>query len=208
MNGEKVARTLRTRRAHDGAIGVGLFALAIVTTGQFVDNDPATLTRDLAGWALLAGQTLPLIWRQTAPRLVMALTALAWVLDRGLNYEQTLAGVGIVVAVHALGAYLPRTESTASAIAGADIERHPDNGNVQLIRGTALRQAKHGAGAGETRHFVSTEWLVIVVGHRDRRIGSRLNIPAGPVRGQIDAISHCSMPAATADDDPRGALRS
>jgi len=103
-------------RLVDIAVALGLLAAAFLTVGGLPDPvDIVLRERDVLGFALLAGQTVPLIWRQVAPRLMFMIILVAWVTDVGLAYEGTIAGVGVVVAMHAIGAFLPRKQALVTA---------------------------------------------------------------------------------------------
>ncbi len=115
MNPDRLMALARQRRIHDLAIACGLFALSLLAVNQIGGQDDSLRMRDTVGYVLIGAMTLPLMWRQLAPRTVMAVIALAWAIDRGINYEPTLAAAGIIVAVHALGAHLPPRRSWIAA---------------------------------------------------------------------------------------------
>lgn len=104
-------------RGPDVAVALGLLVLAAATATWFAEHDAnGTRERDALGWALVALQTLPLVWRQTAPRLVFFVTLAAWTVDVGLAYQATLGALGLLVAVHAVGAFLPRRAAFAAVV--------------------------------------------------------------------------------------------
>ncbi len=98
----------------DGVIAVALLVFAL---GSLVDSrDVATAglySRPTDGWALLllALQTLPLTLRRRYPVAVLLLVVGAWIIDRGLNYPASLATVGSLVALHAVGSELTARRS-------------------------------------------------------------------------------------------------
>ena len=60
---------------------------------------------------------------------------------------------------HRFAANTPRAESRARPIRGADVERHADNGDVEITRVGVTRQPHEGGDATEAGHVVSAEWL-------------------------------------------------
>ena len=92
----------------DAGIAFALFGLAMM----YLDAVPAitdsgSVKRDFLGIVLIGLMTLPLVWRQSAPQIVLVVILTAWMVDRGLYYEDTVAMLGLVVAIHAIAALLP-----------------------------------------------------------------------------------------------------
>lgn len=98
----------------DAVLGVGLFGLSL---GGLRDYETITVTDIFTRGAnaftilLIALQTLPLIWRRRYPVTVVIVVVGAWLVDRGLDYPFTLAGIGTLVAIHAVGSQLSSRRS-------------------------------------------------------------------------------------------------
>jgi signal transduction histidine kinase len=96
----------------DGLVAFGLLA---TTLGERGDTGLGAVgyTRDFDGLnlVLILLMTVPLVLRRRFPVGVLAVTAAAWMLDRGLDYPSTLAAAGVVVAMHAVGSELPARRS-------------------------------------------------------------------------------------------------
>ncbi len=96
-------------RVVDALIALGLLALGILYAHpQQVLPIESLNPRDALGYALLALQCLPLAWRHTAPRAVVSVVLVAWIVDRALSYEASLSTLGLIVAIHGVAAYAPR----------------------------------------------------------------------------------------------------
>ena len=106
------ARTYDPRIA-DWAIALSMFGLGLMSIDT-VGEAAATAVyreRDVIAYGLIGLESLPLIWRRTHPRQITVLIALAWMVDRWLENEPSAAGFGYVIALHAVGAYLPPEKS-------------------------------------------------------------------------------------------------
>ncbi len=99
---------IRGIRIVDALIALGLFALGIVYVDPTIVVAEGFVPRDGWGYALLALQALPLAWRHLAPRAVVSVVLLAWVIDRNFSYEASIATLALVVAIHGVAAYAPR----------------------------------------------------------------------------------------------------
>jgi signal transduction histidine kinase len=66
---------------------------------------------DAFAYALLAGQTLPLIWRRRFPIAVLALTAFFFLVDRTIGYPSSWAIFGVSFAIYTVGSQLPPKRS-------------------------------------------------------------------------------------------------
>ena len=109
-------------RPVDAAVALGLLTVALLTLGGFSGYDGEDrVPRDTFGVALLFAQTLPLIWRQVAPRIVLAVTVAAWAFDVGGGYPDSMAGLSILIAVHAVGAFLPRRQAITAFVVALTI---------------------------------------------------------------------------------------
>jgi len=105
----------------DAVLGIGMFVLSVVSLrdyqlqglGDIYARGPSA-----PGILLIALQTLPLVWRRSHPIAVVIIVVGAWVIDRGLDYPATLAGLGTLVAIHAVGSEL---SSRRSLIVGLSV---------------------------------------------------------------------------------------
>ncbi len=109
MDSRPVPVRLGPIRLVDALIALSLLALgAIYVAPDDVMALEGYVPRDFAGYALLALQTLPLAWRHRAPRAVVAIVLIGWMVDRDLGYEASAATLGLVVAIHGVAAYASR----------------------------------------------------------------------------------------------------
>lgn len=103
---------LKTPRWGDIAIAAALLVLGLIGIAQSFD---VTVTRghayDAVGVALVVGQVVPLIWRQSYPRLVMWAVLAPWLVAVGFGYPDTAAMFAIYVALYGVAAYVPRREA-------------------------------------------------------------------------------------------------
>lgn len=122
MKGTRWGNTPQGRRWLDLGIAVGLcgFALLFISP-HTVLAESGDRERDTVGVILILAQTLPLMWRQAAPRTVLVAISMAWILDRGMAYEDTIATLGLVVAIHALAASLPARQAYAWGVGVATV---------------------------------------------------------------------------------------
>lgn len=115
------ADAVRTRPSRvswlDAAIAAFLFSLGLVVLLSGADAQGAGDPRDAFGVILMMTQTLPLAWRQRAPRVVLAITLVSWMTDVGMNYRSLPTALGLVIAVHAVAAYLPARQAFRWGIA-------------------------------------------------------------------------------------------
>ena len=96
----------------DAGIALALFGLAMMYLNATpAITDSGSVKRDSLGIALIGLMTLPLVWRQSAPRTVLVVILASWMVDRRLGYEDTVAMLGLVVAIHAIGALLPARQA-------------------------------------------------------------------------------------------------
>ncbi len=99
-------------RRLDVGIALALCTLAMLYTGPGTDFGLSGMReQDFLGIVLIIAQTLPLIWRQSTPRTVLVIVLAAWVVDRGLEYRDTIAMLGLVVAIHAVATFLPTRQA-------------------------------------------------------------------------------------------------
>ncbi len=105
---------LRDPRVVDTLIAIAMFALAATSTISIGDGsafEDLYRERDWLAYLLIAGQTLPLIIRRSQPKLMTILIGLAWGIDRLFEYAPGAAGFALLIAFHAVGAYLPPKQS-------------------------------------------------------------------------------------------------
>jgi signal transduction histidine kinase len=98
----------------DTVIGVGLFVLSLGSLRDLAQLgllDEFSRATDALGIVFIAMQTLPLAFRRRYPVAVLVVVLVGFLLDRGLDYPSTFAGVGTLVAIHAVGSELPARRS-------------------------------------------------------------------------------------------------
>jgi len=96
----------------DTLLSISMFALSIGSVSVW-QSEAVTTTRELDGLAyfLIAGQTVPLIWRRRAPVTVLAIIVAAFIIDRGMDYPDSWALFGIAFAIYTIGSQLPPRRS-------------------------------------------------------------------------------------------------
>jgi signal transduction histidine kinase len=72
---------------------------------------------DVLGVLLSAASALPIAWRRRYPLTVLVLTGVATLLISGLNYAQSVSGVGLLIALYTVAAYTSRRRSLAGLLA-------------------------------------------------------------------------------------------
>ena len=100
---------LRTREvAIDTLLAIGFLVLGMTTRidVQDVGIGPYTRGPDLLNAVLIVAYTLPLALRRVFPVTVFSIVLAGIVIDTGLDYPQTLARGGALLAIHALGTEL------------------------------------------------------------------------------------------------------
>jgi len=98
----------------DTLLAIGMFVLGVVNLNEINASDFAALyARPSDAWntIIIAVLTLPLAARRRYPRSVVAVTTGAFILDRLLDYPNTFASAGIILAVHAIGSELEPAKS-------------------------------------------------------------------------------------------------
>ncbi len=100
----------------------GLLAVSLLAVGLISLTEPSTLgsevfTRDpdALNVVLVIVMTAPVVLRRRYPTVVLAIVALAWGVERFLDYPPTLGLWSIPLALHAVGSELPRERSTRIA---------------------------------------------------------------------------------------------
>lgn len=93
----------------DVTLAIGMFLVSVGSVVIWQDGvDPGVTPIDALGYVLIAGQTLPIIWRRRYPLPVLTFIIVAFMVDRGLNYPSSWAFIGIALAIYTVGAQLPR----------------------------------------------------------------------------------------------------
>lgn len=98
----------------DALLAFGLMALGFISRIEISDLPTgSTFSREPDAWnfALIAFQTLPIAFRRRWPVTVLAVVTAGFMIDRALDYPNTLASAGIVLAIHAIGSELPSRAS-------------------------------------------------------------------------------------------------
>ncbi|MEZ5114673.1 MAG: histidine kinase [Candidatus Nanopelagicales bacterium] len=120
----------------DTVIGVGLFVLALASLRDYQDlgvTDVFLRQTDVFGYLLIAVQTLPLVLRRRYPVVVLAVVLAGFFLDRGLDYPGTMATLGPLFAIHAVGLELsPRRSAVIGGAAIAVVSGYTLYGAVIL----------------------------------------------------------------------------
>lgn len=101
--------------AVDAILALALLLLGLTSRVEITDSDLVSVfsrEADTFNTFLIVLMTLPLALRRMYPVTVLAVTVGAFAVDRVLDYPNTLAGAGIVLAVHAIGSELPLQRST------------------------------------------------------------------------------------------------
>lgn len=99
--------------AIDALIAAAVFALGLTSQVEISDVAPELFSREPDVWAriLIGVQALPLVLRRRYPRAVMLVILTGFVIDRALDYPSTLATIGLILAIHAVGSELDRKTS-------------------------------------------------------------------------------------------------
>jgi signal transduction histidine kinase len=116
---------LRRVRELPPPVADGLLATLIAVVGltQLFFESPLIVRlgwdfRDPDALAVLVtlGQAAPLVWRRRAPRLVLAATFAAALVNLVLGYQPTWAQAAMLVALYTVAAHRPRRQSVAAAL--------------------------------------------------------------------------------------------
>ncbi len=97
----------------DALIAAATLTLALVSRLAIPPDTAAAFSREFDGLQLflIILMTVPLMLRRVYPTPVFFVILAAWVVERGLNYPETLAWTGLIIAFYAIGAELPRRSS-------------------------------------------------------------------------------------------------
>ncbi|WP_152650534.1 sensor histidine kinase [Demequina aurantiaca] len=105
---------VRMPRAGDALIAVGLFAIALIGLYEIgSDARPEVTPKAIV---LIALMTLPLAWRHRAPRTILWVSILAWMIFVAIGYPNAASILGLVVALYGVGLYLPRRSALLHGI--------------------------------------------------------------------------------------------
>jgi signal transduction histidine kinase len=99
----------------DALLALGLLLLGLTSRVEISDSEAASVFSrdpDAVNTILIVLMSVPLALRRMYPVTVLAVTVAAFAVDRVLDYPNTLAGAGIVLAIHAIGSELPLDRST------------------------------------------------------------------------------------------------
>jgi len=97
----------------DALIAGGALTLALVSRLAIHPDIAAAFSREFDGLQLflITLMTVPLVLRRVYPTPVFFLILAAWVVERALDYPETLAWTGLVIAFYTIGAELSRRDS-------------------------------------------------------------------------------------------------
>ncbi len=101
-------------RAGDALIAVGLFVIALI--GLYAIGSDARPAVTVKAIVLVALMTLPLAWRHRAPRIILWVAILAWMIFVAIGYPNAASILGLVVALYGVGLYLPRRSAFAHGL--------------------------------------------------------------------------------------------
>ena len=112
----------RREQTTDITFALGLLMLSIGSV-LFWQQDPGDGVRplDVFGYILIAGQTLPIVWRRRYPVAVLAIIVGVFMIDRGFNYPSSWAFLGISLAIYTVGAQLPPKRSLIVGAVAIDV---------------------------------------------------------------------------------------
>ena len=106
----------------DTMMAVVLFLAAMLSlVGWPIHDDVRPL--DAGAFLLIALQTLSLAWRRRFPTTVLMVVAIAFMIERGLNYPSSWANFGIAFALYTVGAEIRSRKSriVASVVIAASV---------------------------------------------------------------------------------------
>jgi len=97
----------------DALIAAATLTLALVSRSAIHPDIAAAFSREFDGLQLflIILMTVPLVLRRVYPTPVFFVILAAWVVERALNYPETLAWTGLVIAFYTIGAELSRRSS-------------------------------------------------------------------------------------------------
>jgi len=104
-------------RVGDALLAVGLFVIALI--GLYaIGSDSRPDIEPLSGIGLVALMTLPLAWRHRAPRAILWVAIIAWMVFVATGYPNVASILGLGVALYGAGLYLPRRSALTHGISG------------------------------------------------------------------------------------------
>lgn len=99
--------------AFDALLAGIVLMLGLLEVVRFENDAGVGFTRE-ADWlhyALIALMALPLVFRRVYPIPVMVVILGSWAIDRGLDYPESPAAIGVAIAFYTIGAELDRRQS-------------------------------------------------------------------------------------------------
>lgn len=112
----------RREQITDIALALGMLALSVGSVAVWQqDLGEGVRPLDLLGYILMAGQTLPIIWRRRYPVAVLSVIVVAFMIDRGINYPSSWAFFGIAFAIYTIGSQLPPKRSLLVGAIAIDV---------------------------------------------------------------------------------------
>jgi signal transduction histidine kinase len=115
---------LSHERTRDVGIALLLFVAGILSYVAHIEVEIADVGADtgpqgspIGPLLLIMGQTVPLIWRQIAPVIVLACIMLALLLFLVLGFVPSLASLGLLVALYTVAAHRPWSVSIPATVA-------------------------------------------------------------------------------------------
>jgi signal transduction histidine kinase len=108
--------------AMDTMLAVSLLVVSLFSVLALKQEpDPAITPLGPFAYALIAGQTLPLIWRRRFPTHVLAVIVLCFMIARGINYPTSWALFGMAFGIYTVGSQLPPKRSLLVGSIAIDI---------------------------------------------------------------------------------------
>ena len=97
----------------DALVALVILTLGVIGTLEVGGSAPIEYSRqaDTLHYALIALMALPLALRRVYPVTVLVVILGAWVIDRGLDYPDTPAAIGVFIAFYTIGAQLEARRS-------------------------------------------------------------------------------------------------
>ncbi|MGA9598523.1 MAG: sensor histidine kinase [Acidimicrobiia bacterium] len=108
--------------AMDTVLAVSLLLVSLFSVLALKQEpDPAITPLGPFAYVLIAGQTLPLIWRRRFPTYVLAVIVLCFMIARGIDYPTSWALFGMSLGVYTVGSQLPPKQSLLVGSVAIDV---------------------------------------------------------------------------------------
>ena len=108
--------------AMDTMLAVSLLLVSLFSVLALKQEpDPAITPLGPFAYVLIAGQTLPLIWRRRFPTRVLALIVLCFMIARAINYPTSWAAFGMAFGIYTVGSQLPPKRSLLVGSVAIDV---------------------------------------------------------------------------------------